>query len=427
MSEPRQIEREVLPNGLLVITEAMPQVRSVALGIWARSGSRSEPSQLSGIAHFIEHMLFKGTERRTAEDIAREIERLGGFLDAFTAKEMICLNSKVLDEHAPQAFAIMADMVLRSRCAAEDVAREKGVILEELIMEQDNPEYLVNEIFSQNFWRNHALGRPILGTRHTVRRFDSAKLLACYRDWFAPANLLVSAAGNLKHREIRDLVAREFGASRGGRRPGPRSAEAPPVPRAHITTRTKKGLEQVQICLGVPSCPAASHRRYALSVLNYVLGGGMSSRLFQNIRERQGLAYSIFSDLNPYRDAGTLCVYAGTARQNAEKVILCTTQEFRSLKAHAVTEEELRRAKDHLIGSLLLSLESSSARMSNLARQELYFGRFYSTEEVTRSIESVSREEIQQLARDLFRPEKISIAVLGNLDGFRPSREALAC
>jgi predicted Zn-dependent peptidase len=427
MSDERHIEREVLPNGLLVITEAMPQVRSVALGIWVRSGSRSEPSELSGIAHFIEHMLFKGTERRTAEDIAREIERLGGFLDAFTAKEMICLNSKVLDQHAPQAFAIMADMVLRSRCAEEEVAKEKGVILEELKMEQDNPEYLVNEIFSQKFWRNHPLGRPILGTRDTVRQFDSGKVRSTYRDWFVPANLLVSAAGNLKHGEIRDLVAREFGAGRVAAGTGPRSAEAPPVPQAHITMRTKKGLEQVQICLGVPSCPAPSDRRYALSVLNYVLGGGMSSRLFQNIREQQGLAYSIFSDLNPYRDAGSLCVYAGTARQKAEKVIACVTQEFRNLKADPVTEEELRRAKDHLIGSLMLSMESSSARMSNLARQELYFGRFYSSEEIVRSIESVTREEIQQLARDLFLPEKISIAVLGNLDGFRPSRDALAC
>jgi len=431
MTEPRQIERELLPNGLLVLTEAVPQVRSVAVGIWARSGSRSEPPALSGIAHFIEHMLFKGTERRTAEDIAREIERLGGYLDAFTAKEMICLNSKVLDEHVPKAFDIMADMVLRSRCAEEDVKKEKGVILEELKMEQDNPEYLVNEIFSQNFWRNHPLGRPILGTRETVRRFDSPKVLSSYRRWFAPANLLVSAAGNLRHQEIRDLVTRHFAEAGNGPVPGVRpakpSAQAPPVPRAHITARSKKGLEQVQICLGVPSCPAASDRRYVLSLLNYILGGGMSSRLFQNIREQQGLAYSIFSDLNPYRDAGTFCVYAGTARQKAERLISCVTQEFRNLKAEPVTEEELRRAKDHLIGSLVLSLESSSARMSNLARQELYFGRFYSTDEVTRSIEAVTREEIQQLARELFRPEKISLALLGNLGGYRPSRDALAC
>ncbi len=425
MSEARQIEREVLPNGLVLITEAMPQVRSVAVGIWARSGSRSEPSELSGIAHFIEHMLFKGTARRSAEDIAREIERIGGYLDAFTAKEMICLNTKVLDEHLSVAFGIMADMVLRSRCAEEDVVKEKGVILEELKMEQDNPEYLVHEIFSQNFWGKHSLGRPILGTRQSVSRFDSGKTLSCYRHLFSLDNLLITAAGNLNHTELRDLVLSEF----GGPCPAsaPRPAEAPPSPRAHITTRSKKGLEQVQICLGVPSCPAASDRRYALSVLNYVLGGGMSSRLFQNIREQQGLAYTIFSDLNPYRDAGMLCVYAGTARAKTDKVIRCVIDEFHSMKAEPITEEELRRAKDHLIGSLVLSLESSAARMSNLARQELYFGRFYSTDDITRSIEAVTREAIQQLARELLQPAKIAVAVLGNLNGFRLRRAALAC
>ena len=427
MTEARNVEREVLPNGLVVITEAMPHVRSVAVGIWARSGSRSEPPELSGIAHFIEHMLFKGTERRTAEDIAREIERIGGYLDAFTAKEMICLNTKVLDEHVPVAFGIMADMILRSRCAEEDVAREKNVILEELKMEQDNPEYLVHEIFSQNLWGKHSLGRPILGTRQSVSRFSSGKTLSCYRDLLSLDNLLITAAGNLNHTELRDLVLAEFGGLHPARVPRPWPAEAPPSPRAHITTRSKKGLEQVQICLGVPSCPAASDRRYALSVFNYVLGGGMSSRLFQNIREQQGLAYTIFSDINPYRDAGMLCVYAGTAREKTARVIRCVIQEFRNLKADPITEEELRRAKDHLIGSLVLSLESSTARMSNLARQELYFGRFYSTEDITRSIEAVTYDDIQQLARDLLQPEKIAVAVLGNLNGFRLRRSELDC
>ena len=426
MREARQVEREVLPNGLVLISEAMPHVRSVAVGIWARSGSRSEPARLSGISHFIEHMLFKGTARRTAEDIAREIERVGGYLDAFTAKEMICLNTKVLDEHLYAALGIMADMVLRSRCAEEDVSKEKNVILEELKMEQDNPEYLVHEIFSQNFWGKHSLGRPILGTRRSVSGFDSVKALACYRQVFSLDNLLITAAGSLHHSELRDMVLSEFGVLHPGRTPA-RAPDGPPAPRAHITTRSKKGLEQVQICIGVPSCPAASDRRYALSVLNYVLGGGMSSRLFQNIREQQGLAYTIFSDINPYRDAGMLCVYAGTAREKADKVIRCVIQEFHNIKAEPITEEELRRAKDHLIGSLLLSLESSTARMSNLARQELYFGRFYSTEEITRSIESVTHEEIQQLALDLFQPQKIAAAVLGNLNGFRLRRSALAC
>jgi len=427
MSEERHIQRERLENGLVLITEAMPHVRSVAIGIWVRSGSRSESPELSGIAHFIEHMLFKGTASRTAEAIAREIERIGGFLDAFTAKEMVCLNTKVLDEHVPAAFGIMADMMLRSRFAESEITKEKGVILEELKMEEDNPEYLVHEIFSRNFWKNHALGRPILGTSESVRRFTSPKVRACYGDWFAPRNLLITAAGNLKHAQFRDLVLREFSAGpRNGRR-ARASKHMLPRPEANITIRNKKSLEQVQICLGVPSYPAASEHRYALSLFNYVLGGGMSSRLFQNVRENQGLAYSIFSDLNPYHDAGMLCVYAGTAREKTERVISCVIDEFRSMKAEPITEEELRRAKDHLKGSLLLSLESSSARMSNLARQEIYFGRFHSTDDITAAIESVTRDQIQSLARELLRPEKIGAAVLGNLEGFKLRRSALAC
>jgi len=427
MSETRQIEREVLPNGLMLITEAMPQVRSVAVGIWARSGSRNEPAELSGIAHFIEHMLFKGTERRTAEDIAREIERIGGYLDAFTAKEMICLNTKVLDAHVPIAFGIMADMVLRSRCAEEDVTKEKGVILEELRMEQDNPEYLIHEIFSHNFWGRHPLGRPILGTRQTVSRFSSRKALASYRELFAPQNLLITAAGNLNHSEIRDMVAAEFGASSGNGLHRHAKSQRPPNAHAHITARTKKGLEQVQLCIGVPSDAAASGRRYQLSVFNYVLGGGMSSRLFQNIREQQGLAYTVFSDINPYRDAGMLCVYAGVAREKTDRVIRCVIDEFHRMKADPITEEELRRAKDHLIGSLVLSLESSTARMSNLARQEIYFGRYCSTDEITAAIERITQEEIQALARELLDSDKIAVAVLGNLYGFRLRRSALEC
>jgi predicted Zn-dependent peptidase len=346
---------------------------------------------------------------------------------------MICLNTKVLDKHVPIAFGIMADMVLRSRCAEEDVTREKGVILEELKMEQDNPEYLIHEIFSHNFWGKHPLGRPILGTAQSVRRFNSGRALASYRELFAPDNLLITAAGNLNHTEMLDLVASEFGGlpaeagSLGNRARRHGKAQAPPKPHAHLTTRSKKGLEQVQICLGVPSYAADSERRYQLSVLNYVLGGGMSSRLFQNIREQQGLAYTIFSDLNPYRDAGMLCVYAGTAREKTDKVIRCVVDEFRNLKSEPITEEELRRAKDHLIGSLVLSLESSTARMSNLARQQIYFGRYCSTDEITRAIERVTREEIQDLARNLLRPEKIAAAILGNLNGFRLRRSALEC
>ena len=428
MDEERQIAREVLPNGLTLITEAMPQVRSVALGVWTRSGSRREPAELCGLTHFIEHMLFKGTARRSAEDIAREIDRVGAILDAFTTKELVCLNTRVLDEHLPLAFGVIADMLLRSRFADEDVKKEKSVVLEEIKMVKDNPEDLVHEIFTRNFWRDHPLGRPILGTRETVRQFQTREVRAWHGAWFAPQNLLITAAGHLKHETIRRLVEAEFGGQPAGARGGGASAaETAPRPYARITSLNKKQLEQVQICVGVPSCPAPSERRFALSVLNYVLGGGMSSRLFQKVREQQGLAYSIFSDLSPYRDAGMLCVYAGTSSKTAEEVIRNIVCEFRSLKENSITQEELRRAKDHLKGSLLLSLESSGARMSNLARQELYLDRFFSTEEISAAIEAVSREEVEGLAQELFHTEQIAATVLGKLDGFRLTRELLVC
>ncbi len=422
--EKRNIRKEVLPNGLVVITEVMEHVRSVSVGVWIETGSRQEPAELNGISHFIEHMVFKGTERRSAEEIARAVDRVGGMLDAFTTKEMICFNSKVLDEHLPVALDVISDLVLRPRFDDEDIQKEKSVILEELKMEQDNPEYLVYEIFTQNFWREHPLGKPILGTRESVKRIDRAALRACFGSWYAPNNMLISAAGHLDHAQLVDLVAAEFSKLE----PRPNGAAQPP-PRAHarITTRVKRELEQVHLCLGVPAYPITHENRYVLAVLNNILGGGMSSRLFQNIRERKGLAYTVFSDLSPYRDAGMLSIYAGTALETAEQVVRLVTEEFRSLKEQLVTEEELRRGKDHLKGSLLLSLESTNARMSNLARQEIYFGRFFTLDQVADSIERVTREQVRQIAQEFFRPEQIAVTVLGNLDGFKLSREQLAC
>ncbi len=420
----RDIQKEALPNGLAVITEPMPHLRSVSVGIWIRTGSRREPAELNGISHFIEHMVFKGTERRTAEEIARAIDSVGGMLDAFTAKEMICFNVKVLDEHLPIAFDVLSDLVLRPRFAEEDIAKEKQVVLEEIKMDQDNPDYLVHEIFTQNFWRGHPLGKPILGTHETVKQFTHESLFACFRRWYTPNNMVITAAGNLEHARLRELVAREFAAL------APVTdgfADSAPRPHARITTRTKRELEQVHICLGVPSYPMAHERRFAAAVLNNILGGGMSSRLFQNIREKQGLAYAVFSELSPYRDTGLLSVYAGTARETAGQVVRLVTEEFRNLKHQPVTEEELRRAKDNLKGSLVLSLESSGARMSNLARQEMYFGRFFTPDELLDSLERVTREEVQQIAQEFFQPEQIGVTVLGSLDGFQLTRDQLAC
>jgi len=423
-TEVRDIQREVLPNGLVVITETMPHVRSVSVGIWIRTGSRREAPQVNGITHFIEHMVFKGTEHRSAEEIARAVDSVGGMLDAFTAKEMTCFNAKVLDEHLTVAFDVLSDLVLRPRFADEDVTKEKSVILEEIKMDEDNPDYLVHEIFTQNFWPDHPLGRPILGTRDTVRHFASAPVVDFFRRWYTPNNMVITAAGNLQHAQLLELAAREF----AGRTPAENGfPETAPQPRAQVTTRTKRELEQVHICVGVPSCPLPDEKRYAVNALNTLLGGGMSSRLFQNIRERQGLAYAVFSELNSYRDAGLMTIYAGTARETAAKVVRCVTEEFHNLKEQLVGKEELRRAKDHLKGSLVLSLESTSARMSNLARQEIYFGRFHTLEETLSSVEAVTREELQQLAQEFFHPEQIGATVLGNLDGLKITRDLFAC
>jgi predicted Zn-dependent peptidase len=424
MSQPvRDIQQAALPNGVTIVTERMPQVRSVSVGIWLGSGSRAESPERNGVAHFIEHMVFKGTTKRTAEEIAQSVDSVGGMLDAFTGKEMTCFNAKVLDEHLPVAVDVLCDLVLHPRFDDADIAKEKQVVLEEIKMEEDNPEYLIHELFTQNFWRGHPLGRPILGTPETVAQFAQGGVRECFEEWYAPNRAVITAAGNLEHARLVDLVAREFEGA-------PRSRDAaksvPPEMRATVEQRDKKDLEQVHVVLGVPSYPLAHERRYAASLLNVILGGGMSSRLFQNIRERQGLAYAIESDLSPYTDSGVLSVYAGTSRESAAQLIHCVCDEFRAVRENGVSEQELRRAKDHLKGSMMLSLESTSARMSNLARQALYLHRFISLDEMLASIEAVTREEVHTIAREFFEPERISLSVLGNLNGFRATRELLA-
>lgn len=423
-TETRDIQKHVLPNGLVVITETMSHVRSISIGLWVRNGSRREIAVENGLAHFIEHMVFKGTERRSAEAIAREMDSVGGMLDAFTSKEQICFNAKILDEHLPIAFDVIADLILRPKFDDEDVKKERQVVLEEIKMDLDNPEYMLHEIFTSGFWPDHPLGRPILGTPDTVRKFNRDGLRTRFQNWFAPDQLVITAAGNVKHEQVLELVQKEFGHLQPA---GPTEKHDAPPTAAPIHLETKRDLEQVHLCLGVPSVPLGHEDRFAIALLNNLLGGGMSSRLFQNIREKQGLAYAVFSELTPYSDAGMLTVYAGTAKETVGQVIDLTIQEFHALKELPVTEEELRRSKNHLKGSLMLSLESTSSRMSNLARQELYFGRFFSLDEILVSIEAVTREEMQALAQKYFRPEQIAVTVLGPLNGFTLERSRLAC
>jgi predicted Zn-dependent peptidase len=420
----RNIRKETLANGLIVLTEFMPHVRSVSVGIWLRTGSRQENPARGGISHFIEHMVFKGTRNRTAEQIARSMDSVGGHLDAFTAKECVSFNTVVLDQNVPKAFDVLSDLVLNPLFMPEDVARERKVVMEEIKSEEDNPEYLLHEIFTRGFWRGHALGKPILGTRKTVQALNQEAIREQFARFYRPNNMVISAAGHLRHSQIMDLVEERFHHLKPHTG---RILDPAPVTRSHITLKNKPALEQVHVCLGVPSYPLVHKRRYECYVLNTVLGGGMSSRLFQNIREKQGLAYAVFSELSPYRDTGCLLVYAGTSPESASRVVTSVLEEFRDLKENGVKQEELQRAKDHLKGSLMLGLESTANRMSNLARQEMYFGRFFSLDEVIASIDAVTAERIAAITREFFRTDRISLTVLGRLDGLKIARKMLVC
>ena len=418
------VSKEVFANGLTIVTERMPHVRSISLGIWLKVGSRSETPEVNGVAHFIEHLLFKGTANRTAEEIARQVDSIGGHLDAFTAKETICYSTKVLDEHLSIAFDILSDLLLNPKFDANDMEKERSVILEEIKMVEDTPDDLVHEIFMQNFWKDQPLGRPILGTKQTVGRLDRERVIDFFKQFYTPGDIIIAAAGNLEHDMVVELVREKFGNLE------PRSnghVDALAHTHSRITLRSKKELEQVHICLGVPSYHLSHQERYGCYILNTILGGGMSSRLFQNIREKLGLVYAIFSGLNPYRDTGCLSVYAGTSLESTEKVIDMIVSEFRDLKKIPVEPEELRRAKDYLKGSLMLGLESTSSRMSNLARQEMYFGKTITLDEMISQIELVTPNAIQGLANTFFDTKSIALTVLGNLDGFKITRERLDC
>jgi predicted Zn-dependent peptidase len=422
----RDIRSTTLANGLLVITESMPHVRSVSMGCWIDSGSRDETPAANGISHFIEHMLFKGTTSRSAQQFAREVDAIGGNLDAFTGKETIGFTVKTLDENTSAALDLLADLVLHPTLAAEDIVREQGVILEEIKMDEDNPDYLVHELFTQKFWPDDALGRPILGTAKTVASFTQQVVLEEYASRFTPANMVFTAAGNLDHDSFVAEAAAAF-ASLSATNSERLERTPPPTATAHLSLKSKKSLEQTQFCLAVPALQVNDDRRYAAYLLNSILGGGMSSRLFQSIREDRGLVYSIYSEMNPFRDTGSLAVYAGCSAANAREVMQLTLAEFTRLKLSPVHEEELDRAKSQLKGNLVLGLESSGSRMSSLARQQMYFGRFFSIDDIQREVEAVTATDILSLANEFFRPEHLTLTLLGNLGDLKIDRAELTC
>jgi len=416
------IVRDVLPNGLRLLTERMPHVRSVSIGVWLARGSRHEPQEQSGIAHFVEHMLFKGTGTRSAEDIAQTIDSIGGQMDAFTAKEYASYYIKVLDEHLPLAVDVLADIVRRPAFSAEDIEREKKVVLEEIKMVEDTPDDLVHELFTENFWVDHPLGRPILGTRETVEGLTQEGLRGYFNGVYTAPNMIIAAVGNVEHTRVRDIVEAAFGTvssdSHG-------FSSAPPRVEPRIIIRNKE-LEQTHVCLGTSSYQQDHEDRYSSYVLNTILGGSMSSRLFQNVREKRGLAYAVFSGLSAYRDAGSLTIYAGCANDAIGELIDVVVVELRRLKDELLPESELRRAKDHLKGSLMLNLESTSSRMSHLARQEIYFDRQFGLDETLEGVERVTLQDVQRVARDLLKDGALAATVLGSVNGLKIPPERLS-
>jgi predicted Zn-dependent peptidase len=421
VSEP-SIRRDVLANGVRFVTERMPHVRSVSVGVWLSRGSRHEPTVHAGIAHFVEHMLFKGTDRRTAEGIAQEVDSIGGQLDAFTSKEYAGYYMKVLDEHLPVAVDLLADLVSHPTFTPSDIEKEQKVVLEEIKMVEDTPDDLVHEIFAEGFWPDHPLGRPILGVPTTVAALDQQTLRRYFSGTYVAPNLAVVAVGNLDHDRLKTLLET---ALADVPREGAASTIAPPQV-AQSTLIRRKELEQSHVCLGTAALPQNHPDRYVSYALNTVLGGSMSSRLFQNVREKRGLAYAVFSGLSAYHDTGALSIYAGCANDAVAEVIDVVVAELRHLKDDPVEEAELRRAKDHLKGSLMLNLESTSSRMSHLARQEIYRDRADTLDDMLMAIERVTVADVQRLARQFFTAGALGVTVLGDVNGLQVTREQLS-
>ena len=420
----------LLPNGITILTEHMPGLRSVTAGIWVRRGSRHEAAHLNGICHFIEHAVFKGTNRRTARDIAIESDRLGGNLDAFTTHEMTGFAVKVADRSLPEAFDLLADLLAHPRFDQIDLDREQKVILEEMKMVEDTPDELLGELFNAAYFPDQPLGRPIEGTRETVSSMNHDAIAAFHAREFSSSNLVVAAAGNIEHEQLVALVERAFDSAAGnpttdGRNGTNPALEQAPVPATPILIEQKKELEQAHLVIAAPWPDARSSDRYAASLLASVVGGGTSSRLWQTIREERGLAYSVGSGGNTFSDVGVFTIYAGTSPEHVDEVFDLSLEELRRIVNETVPEEELQLAKDQAISSILLGLESSSARAGALARQEIIHGRYLSPTEILQQIEAVTPQDLQRIASEFFTSESLAVGALGNLNGFQVDRSRL--
>jgi predicted Zn-dependent peptidase len=410
-------------NGLTILTDRMIDVRSATLGFFFRRGARHEPRELNGISHFIEHAVFKGTERRTARDIAAETDRLGGNLDAFTMHEETGFAIKVVDKDLAKAFDLLADMLVNPVFDERELKREQRVIIEEIKMTEDSPEEYLGELFNRELFPDDPLGLSIAGTPRTVRSFNSEITRNFHREIIAPENIIIAAAGNVEHNRIVDLAGKFFDYKTGKRKP--KTGNQKPRIAAPILIKRRKNLEQAHLIIAAPFTDARSERRYAADLLANILGGGMSSRLWQKVREEQGLAYSVGASAAMYLDCGVFSIYAGTSPNRTENVLDIALGELRDIVKNGVGAEELALMKEQTVSSVLLGLEDSATRAGTLARLEMVHGRQIPLEETIAKIEAVTAEEIQELAREFFQTEKIGFGALGNLNGLKIKRERL--
>lgn len=405
------IKKTILDNGIRVITERIPYASSVSIGIWVANGSRHERRESNGVAHFIEHLLFKGTDRRSALDIAREIDSVGGVLNAFTSREYVCYYAKVLDKFLPRAVDLLTDIFLNSTFDPEEIEKERRVVLQEINMMEDTPDDLIHDLFHQHFWTGHPLGMSILGDAESVGGLTRDGILAYKEHMYRGDDIIVSAAGNLNHDKLVEMLRELLGRVAGG---NGREESPLPVYQRRIEL-VEKDLEQLHVCVGLKGVQQNHPMRYDAFIMNAILGGSMSSRLFQEVREKSGLAYSVYSYIASHADAGSLVVYAGASPENSRELVEIMLKELRRFKDEPVPAEELDGAREQLKGNLLLSLESSDNRMSRLAKNEIYFGTPLPLTEIMEGFDRVSSDTIRQLADELLDNSALTVVMLGRV------------
>ena len=407
-----QYRKEELPNGIRLVSEVVPHVHSVAVGVWVMNGSRDEDEKVNGAFHFIEHLLFKGTKTRDAKNIAFAIDSIGGQFDAFTTREYTCFYIKALDKYLDTIMELLSDILLNSTFEGEEFVKEKQVIMEEIKMSEDMPDDYLHNLFYKTFWGNHGLGRPILGTKKTITGLTPEFLRKYFKTSYQPQRMIISVVGNFGEEKLIDLTRKYFiFENPEGNNIPPREK---PVCKSGYVLKQKK-LEQIYFCLGMPGLKQTSEERFIKYILNLVLGGSISSRLFQKIREERGLVYNICSFFTSFSDSGILEVFGSTSPGNIEEILKLIFNEFDEIINKGITPKEIDIAKNHLKANFLLALESTSTRMSKLAKQEIYFKGFFTIDETLQGIDAVTLEHVQNLAKRLFKRETIVFAATGLL------------